>query len=669
MKLKLILLLFATLTLIHPTIASSGYKTGVTPYDNHIVTEYPNDNSTFTKTRKHEIEWVNNYKQNETHSHYVKLTAWRLAIPSEAQEVIEESVIDTGSYSWEVPIYMESASDWYILIEDITNPSSYGVAPEGVEGREDSEQPTFTIRPAPANLLWLFGVFLSIIASILSNLGVNLQKLSMMRESSERAASEKRSYITQPLWLIGLATLIIGSVGDFAALGFAPQSLMTPVGGFTLVCNAVFAHYFLSETLTRKDKVGTFNIIVGIIVLATFGAKSNTSYTIDELLKMYATGAFLAYVIAVASAVGFFYYCYWRASHIVKKYGKQHEKYKPFKKLHPLSCSALSGCLGAQSILCAKSVAEMFKESLSADGANQFVNVETWLIVLGMVFFVFSQIHWLARGLESFDAVYIVPVFQCFFISVAVIGGAVYFREFDDMADLNRFMFFVGLMITLSGVYLLSQRDMSKLKPKQRFRAQVFVVIFMLRTQKVVRRKKELDRLEMVAESSMPDPSLPMTSLPGAIPEGSGAIVQPERSPREERKSLEDAEKDYAVMEMRKQLGRMNRNSATNVNLPIMQVTAVVDKSKKRVEGKIRDKIIDPTLETLDHVGDAIKAGVGKVRIAPSSQPTSPEQMAEDLEMGTIDDAATAYKVPKESKQGDHEANLKTPPKTDAGLV
>ena len=231
---------------------------------------------------------------------------------------------------------------------------------------------------------------------------------------------------------------------------------------------------------------------MGIIVLATFGAKSNTSYTIDELLKMYATGAFVAYVIAVASAVGFFYYCYWRASHIVKKYGKQHEKYKPFKKLHPLSCSALSGCLGAQSILCAKSVAEMFKESLSADGANQFVKVETWLIVLGMVFFVFSQIHWLARGLESFDAVYIVPVFQCFFISVAVIGGAVYFREFDDMADLNRFMFFVGLMITLSGVYLLSQRDMSKLKPKQRFRAQVFVVIFMLRTQKVVRRKKEV---------------------------------------------------------------------------------------------------------------------------------------------------------------------------------
>lgn len=210
---------------------------------------------------------------------------------------------------------MESAKDWYILIEDTTNPEAvYGVAPEGRANLPLDEQPTFQIKPAPANLWWLFGVFLSIIASILSNLGVNLQKLSMMRESSERAASEKRAYVSQPLWLIGLTTLIIGSVGDFAALGFAPQSLMTPVGGFTLVCNAVFAHYFLAERLTKKDKIGTMNIIVGIIVLATFGAKSNTSYTVAELMRMYATGAFVAYVLAVAIAVGLFYYCYWRGA-------------------------------------------------------------------------------------------------------------------------------------------------------------------------------------------------------------------------------------------------------------------------------------------------------------------------------------------------------------------
>ena len=129
-------------------------------------------------------------------------------------------------------MHVEEASDYYITIEDVDDPSNiYGFAPNLDSGY-------ITISKSKSSLWWLFGVFLSIVASILSNLGVNLQKLSMMRECKEKAAKEKRAYFSQPLWQIGLATLIIGSIGDFVALGFAPQSLMTPVGGFTLVCNA-----------------------------------------------------------------------------------------------------------------------------------------------------------------------------------------------------------------------------------------------------------------------------------------------------------------------------------------------------------------------------------------------------------------------------------------------
>lgn len=47
------------------------------------------------------------------------------------------------------------------------------------------------------------------------------------------------------------------------------------------------------------------------------------------------------------------------------------------------------------------------------------------------------QIHWLAHGLQSFDAVFIVPVFQCFFISVSIFGGGVYFKEFAAMSTIS----------------------------------------------------------------------------------------------------------------------------------------------------------------------------------------------------------------------------------------
>eukprot|EP01050_Picozoa_sp_SAG11_P045937 SAG11_NODE_23197_length_393_cov_1.054422_1_plen_90_part_01 len=70
--------------------------------------------------------------------------------------------------------------------------------------------------------LWWFGVVLSVVSSILSNLGVNTQKLSLMREA-KRASERRRAYARQPLWRFGLLLVIVGSLGDFAALGFAAQ--------------------------------------------------------------------------------------------------------------------------------------------------------------------------------------------------------------------------------------------------------------------------------------------------------------------------------------------------------------------------------------------------------------------------------------------------------------
>jgi len=52
--------------------------------------------------------------------------------------------------------------------------------------------------------------------------------------------------------MLGLLFVIFGSVGDFAALGFIPQTLAIPVGGFTMVANVMFAFFFLKEAFTKR---------------------------------------------------------------------------------------------------------------------------------------------------------------------------------------------------------------------------------------------------------------------------------------------------------------------------------------------------------------------------------------------------------------------------------
>jgi hypothetical protein len=56
----------------------------------------------------------------------------------------------------------------------------------------------------------------------------------------------------------------------------------------------------------------------------------------------------------------------------------------------------------------------------------------------------------------------VVPVFQCFFISVSTLGGAFFFRELDSFNAVQGVMFPIGLLMTLAGVLVLSSRQMGR---------------------------------------------------------------------------------------------------------------------------------------------------------------------------------------------------------------
>ena len=70
-------------------------------------------------------------------------------------------------------------------------------------------------------------------------------------------------------------------------------------------------------------------------------------------------------------------------------------------------------------------------------GDNQMINPLTYVLIICMLASIFTQTHFLASGLERFDALYIVPVFQCFFIMVSITGGGIFFSEFENLSLLQ----------------------------------------------------------------------------------------------------------------------------------------------------------------------------------------------------------------------------------------
>lgn len=210
-----------------------------------------------------------------------------------------------------------------------------------------------------AHELWWLGVILSIVGSICSNMGVNLQKYSFMREAKRRV-THKRSYVRQPLWVVGLLLVVGGSGLDFVALGFLPQSLAAPVGGSTMVANVAFASLFLKEKFTRmvrelllasrgnptsitnlcaswrQDALGTFLVMVGICIAASFADKESGCYTIDELVALYHEPFFIMYALLIGAATFGLFFLVKHMQKVKTRHGTSSHAYRRFRKVRSI---------------------------------------------------------------------------------------------------------------------------------------------------------------------------------------------------------------------------------------------------------------------------------------------------------------------------------------------
>lgn len=285
----------------------------------------------------------------------------------------------------------------------------------------------------------------------------------MMKEIKrvKKAASDEvseRPYIRQPLWVIGLLCVIFGSVGDFAALGFAAQSLCAPVGGFTIVVNVFFGHFWLKESINRRDIFATAMVLLGVVLVAVSADKTQKDFTFDCLLELYKRPVFIVYAVAVVlvCAVLLVFAKYLAR---LREHDYDSKQYTKLKRIHPIVPAALSGIIGSQSVLFAKCTAEIFKILFTSGDTSLLRHWQAYLIIVCMIATIFSQLHWLAHSLRFFDAVLIVPIFQCFFILGGVIGGAVFFAEFRTLRPSDIVLFLLGLIATMIGVYILSKRD------------------------------------------------------------------------------------------------------------------------------------------------------------------------------------------------------------------
>ena len=108
---------------------------------------------------------------------------------------------------------------------------------------------------------------LSVIADAIISVSLNLQKHAHNRNWDHAAGKPKRPFTRLPLWWVGMLLNVFGELGNLVAYGFAPASVVTPVGSVGVFCNAILASFFLKEPLRKRDLVGLCFIVAGVVLI------------------------------------------------------------------------------------------------------------------------------------------------------------------------------------------------------------------------------------------------------------------------------------------------------------------------------------------------------------------------------------------------------------------
>jgi drug/metabolite transporter (DMT)-like permease len=94
------------------------------------------------------------------------------------------------------------------------------------------------------------------------------------------------SYLLEPLWWVGMITMIVGEVANFVAYAFAPAVLVTPLGALSIIVSAVLAHFILNERLHALGVLGCVMCIAGSVVIVIHAPQEQEITSVREIWNM-----------------------------------------------------------------------------------------------------------------------------------------------------------------------------------------------------------------------------------------------------------------------------------------------------------------------------------------------------------------------------------------------
>lgn len=252
-------------------------------------------------------------------------------------------------------------------------------------------------------------------------------------KTSERG--KRGSYLKSPYWWIGIVLMVVGEAGNFLAYGFAPASIVSPLGVVALISNCLIAPVMLHEQFRKQDVLGVLIAVGGAVTVVLSASGNNPKLGPDEIWDLIKRWEFLTYLGVTITIIVILMIASNRYGHTTLTIDV-----------------GLVGLFGGYTALSTKGVASLLSYTLW----RALTFPITYLLVAVLVVTAVLQIKYVNRALQRFDSTQVIPTQFVMFTILVITGSAVLYRDFESTTASKVGQFVGGCALTFLGVWCLT---------------------------------------------------------------------------------------------------------------------------------------------------------------------------------------------------------------------
>ncbi|CAL6434371.1 unnamed protein product [Bathycoccus prasinos] len=249
-------------------------------------------------------------------------------------------------------------------------------------------------------------------------------KLSSSRANSKRAGDGGFGYLHEPLWWVGMLSMTLGEIANFAAYAFAPAIVVTPLGALSIIISAVLSHYVLNEKLNTFGWLGCALCIVGSANIVLHAPEEKEIDSIKEIVRLMLQPTFLSYAAFVLM------FTFVLITQIYPIHGTT-------QLLVPIGICSLVGSLSVMSV---KTLGLALK--MTFEGNNQMRGNR--------------DMNYLNKALDTFNTAIVTPIYYVCFTTLTLTASSIMFKDYLGQGYAEVLSQTIGFVVIVSGVFILN---------------------------------------------------------------------------------------------------------------------------------------------------------------------------------------------------------------------